>query len=848
MADPLKWKDGEGYDIHLLRGGLPSKALDQSIEIDPQFPVAQFPLEFEAHFKGAPNSPTLGVAVNTGSGVVTATAPTGTSPAVLRNFLMTASQRVTGGPTFENIIRIHLHNSIQKIWLTPSTLSVHEDTKETRFTVLALFDDGVVGDITEWPQLAYTVPNPSSLPLSAIAVKVTNTGDVVKLGEEEVVEIFGGRLTARVLPGDDQDQGWDVNVNLKLSSPPVDLSAAGKVLPKPGWDVVGNDPNTKVNWVAGPKKPNENDVASSKADSITSVVKSRANILFVSEGFLPSQEQDFRQKVVDLTVKELRTQDPHEPFKLLSGSINYWSVFVPSQDEGISLLGDYEIFGTSPKQAASEVPRPVPPAQLQWTVENMVHEAGLPAQRDAPAADSAAWLGGRTPLYDLPATVSVNAKVVADWNNLRQHTLLNERNTAFGLAYYDRPRASGQGLSGEERLAHDPRRISEASIKKFVENLQFSGFLIGSTWEEHSGPDFQRVCFVCQSSKTVGTATGSRVYVAADTARASRVYVAAGTGLVSRAQVEGAANGTNVKPRRIDKSFSIPVYASVVAHVLGHAFNLGDEYGGNDAFNSQIHPIPFEPNLQPDTQLAPVDPSTGVRVFDSSLIKWLWHRVSKAGVLDGPPDFQGNPDPVQFVVRLRKGDGKPFAKKDLVRIRKSPVRQPTSSDPYAHILFEVDFIGPDAVTVSYKNGGGPHVDLSLFNPSDKYLLVCTSIRPGIEFRLVADPILNRIATINAPLTGAVCVVGGGANPVTSPTNLPSLSKRPPNNAEIIGLYEGGGYHDCGVFRPAGRCRMRGGDPKTIPFCHVCRYVIVDTVDPTRHGELDTKLYDKVYPA
>jgi hypothetical protein len=47
-----------------------------------------------------------------------------------------------------------------------------------------------------------------------------------------------------------------------------------------------------------------------------------------------------------------------------------------------------------------------------------------------------------------------------------------------------------------------------------------------------------------------------------------------------------------------------------------------------------------------------------------------------------------------------------------------------------------------------------------------------------------------------------------------------------------------------VFRPAGRCRMRASEVVTLPFCHVCRYIIVDTVDPTMHGKLDL-LYPEV---
>jgi hypothetical protein len=59
MADPLTWKEGEGYDIHVLRGGPSSKALTESLNLDP---VGLSPF-FEPHFKGAPKN--HGVAVNT---------------------------------------------------------------------------------------------------------------------------------------------------------------------------------------------------------------------------------------------------------------------------------------------------------------------------------------------------------------------------------------------------------------------------------------------------------------------------------------------------------------------------------------------------------------------------------------------------------------------------------------------------------------------------------------------------------------------------------------------------------------------------------------------------------------
>jgi hypothetical protein len=824
MAHLLMWKDGEGYDIHVLRNQVSSKALDSKFDIDPNFPLSQFPLEFEPHFKGAPNA--QGVQVDTTTGVVTA------SPAPapnLRNFLMTARQT---GTNLETVIRVHIHDSINRIWLTPPSLTTHEGADECRFTVLAQFDDDTIGDITEWPQLSYSVSNPLSLPPSAIAVHVSNAGDDFS-GEKEA---FGGRLQGRVIPGETPDQPHDVVVTLPRSSPPGDLTATAQVFTLPSWSDVAKDPSTQVRWVAGPQVPNSNDPTNDKPDSIGTVVKGRANILFISDGFI--NEDDFRKKVVEATVKELRTQDPHQPFKLLSGSINYWSVFVPSKQEAVSILGDNEIFTSTKRQSASAVPLPAAPTQPQWDITNMINEAGLPLPHDPPVADASAWPNSRASFFDIPATASVDAISLSNWNDLKQRTLLNERNTAFGMAHHDRPRASGQDLLTEERLMHDPRRTSEASIKDFVTNLQFNGFNIGATWDEQTGPDFGRVCFVCQSMRSGGTAI--------------RTYFTASTGQARGADVVAATIGTDVKPQPIGTSFSIPIFATVVSHECGHALGLGDEYGAPSKFTLGQDPLPDGPNLQPDTFLAPIDPTTGLRTFDTSKIKWLWPRVSKAGVLVGPPDFQGAADPIQFLIHLRSGDGKPFAKDDLVRIREAPVHRAPASDPFAGILLRIDLpVRGDDISVEYVNTGGPHVDLTLFNPSKQLLLVCTSIKPNKEFSLVADPILNQITISNGPLNAPKGSVNAGCTPgapaVITPTNLPKLSKSPPVKQDIVGIYEGGGYHDCGVFRPAGRCRMRGGFDFSIPFCHVCRYVIVDAIDPTRHGDLDSKLYDKVYP-
>jgi hypothetical protein len=114
-----------------------------------------------------------------------------------------------------------------------------------------------------------------------------------------------------------------------------------------------------------------------------------------------------------------------------------------------------------------------------------------------------------------------------------------------------------------------------------------------------------------------------------------------------------------------------------------------------------------------------------------------------------------------------------------------------------------------------------------------------------ESSLVVDLVRDHIDSSDSPLNappgaqGAVCVPGAPPFAVTTPTNPPPGPRGFPDPlARMIGLYDGGGHSDCGVFRPTGRCRMRDEFASTMPFCHVCSYIMVDLVDPTAHSALD----------
>jgi hypothetical protein len=62
---------------------------------------------------------------------------------------------------------------------------------------------------------------------------------------------------------------------------------------------------------------------------------------------------------------------------------------------------------------------------------------------------------------------------------------------------------------------------------------------------------------------------------------------------------------------------------------------------------------------------------------------------------------------------------------------------------------------------------------------------------------------------------------------------------------IVGLYEGGVGSNSGMFHPTGVCVMNNHEFASL-FCHVCKYVLVDAIDPSKHYFIDPD-YEDIYP-
>lgn len=820
-APPLRWKEGKGFDLHLLRNGPSSKPLIDDLDIDPaQKSKVLFLPRLDA------GSDLHGVGVISATGVVNAITPPDASFPKVRNFILTATYTHAPGENYEAEMRVHIHDAVEALWLTPPTLTIHKDFDECRFTVLARFTDKCVGDITDWDQLTYASGAPSVVSVS--------TNGVLK------AEATSGSAPITVSHG-------------PVNSPPA------KALPRPSWVEVARD--AKVDFVAGKRRPNPGNPFGAEVDSVKSVVENAKNILFIAEGFRQDQRFDFRN-IVNLITTVLRGEEAatakcFEPFGILKNAINYWVVFLPSENNGITILGRHITAVLDGKQiGALMLPntRPSPTAD-QWPYLEFLYEIGLPIESDAPrsltdlVSDWQKLFGSKVTVARTTEAFDVN------WKYVPFHSVLNERDTVFGLTAGVRQRLDW-AIPEIVEVQVSTRRTQVASIHKFLENLTFGGFPIGSRWIP-GGEDFGLAGFLCLSDKVGGVEISRQGTFAVSTGR-------------NKLQVDlkkAPDSGWELVTGPVISTYR-HIMAGIVAHEVGHALgDLGDEYGdgAGGTLTNGSSTEPREPNLQAKSEVAAAPVGTAPSAYDPTKIRWAWPRITKAGVLTRSM-LTTDVTATGVRVPLRKRHGRIFAVGEVVRFKEIPVSLDASFDLFDGKFFKVKTVEDDAVilipvTTTTGTNDVTEVAMSTFStdlfmipfsgsPQPNFSLIKPLRRAGEEIKLVPELILKHIQDKDGPLnadpatpTGA-CLQASSKDSVMTPRNLPQLPRLPRTKADIIGIYEGGSYNDCGVFRPAGRCKMRASDSITIPFCFVCRYIFVDRVDPTRHAELD-RLYPEV---
>ena len=834
-------------DIHLIPG-LASPRLDQLLKVftttsdrgvrasDPLLGDT-WSVSFAPSFKPAPTEFTQGVKVDPKTGRVTVQPlPVGSR---LRTFTVTGTVK-QGTNTFEAKLRIHVHGAVIAKWITPSSLTVRQGAKGMRFSVLARFDDGVIGDITNWAS-----PDPNLLDIDELAVHPKDSRKPVHTwsrgtvsGPGIVVDPVTGEIKAQANAG-------FATVNLHVGNgPPIGSATA---FAAPPWSTP-----TRLTRIAGPG------FSSIGRPGIHSV-------LFLPDGFTDdpagTDRIEYEFYVRDL-VRQLNTNAQTRPFDLLSRKLNYFSAWVPSPQAGCSVLAEVysdpadqrpdllvgHVVGKNARPRAFEKP----PAAGQKSLQELIDTVGLPLPAVDPPGTAAvglaaAWLA----LYGKPANPAEITEAFPRWLGRNTRVLINERDTAFHMSHNHRPHAK-EGSGDSTHLTFHPLRMTAGDLNTFLRALTDDrGNPVPAVWAE-GGADQALVVIVCRTNRWGGT------NVSRDNGVAK--YLGISMGSKSTYEYVAGTNGIDLVPDSIPPQVD-PAPWAVAAHEMAHSFGLADEYGlGGPLPPDQVDYVRASRNVQ---ELASLQTHGTLMAAN---IKWRWLRLRRAAVLRSPS--QGvdpvRPDPDgggQFLITVGREQAIEFdPSQDVVRLRtKGPMRSPTYSDrlrliavhantltvqPFDPIGFEPGHWVPgDLVVVPVR---GPDPDFQ-------------ARRLGPDLELVHKSIVDLINRTHNPLNAQNGATANRLCQTPDPAardeaNLfATKPARPLISRRVVGLFEGGASYECGVFHPTGQCTMNEtyGETSTgvaiaTPFCVVCRYALVELIDPSGHGQVDAD-YDPEYP-
>jgi hypothetical protein len=762
----------------------------------------------------------------------------------------------TGGPQFEPApLRIHVHRSIDRIWLTPHRLSIRfppasefadHGFAETNyaFTVRARFDDATTGDFTFSDQL-------QMLPADHFNVQ---PGRVQRI-----------RILSTASAGD------TIAITASTSAAWGSHSDGGEINLLPAWETNPQIPRAEL--IAG--HPDVLDGTKPPDDL--------PNVLFVSCGFTSADAVAF-ETITELIVARLGNDPMLQPFPYLSSSINYWRLMLPAREAGLSVRCGVYPFWRDGSLYASPVPSPKPLlASGPWTLQNLIYRAGLPIPSDLQLVidkvtnlplDSVETLGQRSAaqldfsalsqkwnaIIDPAPARDLSTEVAKQWLALAARTFIDEVDTFPGTALGVPPAANEEeeGLLSYHQFRGDWMELHEV-FKRMVGTGRGGAPPIvlgagpphrevGVLWRDHTFAFINADLVVALSNIPFGrelNASFAGIHVRPHLV--SQLQTGGVPGLPVQTIADRGALALLPPP---STRILLPDTWRTVAHELGHSFGLGDEYAEfPKVFPEKEADLDTYANLT--TTGAVLNADGSARIVD---IKWNWDRIDAARVMTAINRIGTS---TQFEIEVPPTRQPAFHQGETVFIRKREKgkvinRAPVTSAPYQ--ITSVTDAGARIVVAPTQ----ANTDLAGFVVGDVLYRRVPGQSSGHQLRLVSPAAERILLTLKTTMTGLTCDVtaqaanGGGFTQVpqkSDPMGHVSAKDLP----GLVGVYFGGARHSCGILHPVGRCMMRNSyqdvwHPKIIPapFCPVCRYVLVEQIDPNKHGIIDRD-YDKEYP-
>ncbi|HEU5077598.1 MAG TPA: M64 family metallopeptidase [Opitutaceae bacterium] len=763
-------------------------------------------------------------------------------------------------PLDKALIRVHLHNSVKRVWMTPKRLSIRRPRAtgdvETgyAFTIRAQFDDDSVGDITESDNYFsadgeedfFGEGNRIQIPDAMRAGAVRTTG-ITTIAD-------WGSLTAHA----------DIAV-LEPFATATDLPKISLVDGRAGeWD--------------GTQRP-----------------ESAPNVLLLGAGFR-ALDLGAWEALTNQIVHHLRSDTRLNPYPYFSQSMNYWRALSPAGDPGVCVRCEVYPVEDDGRLYAVPVPAPERPKPgKSWTVENLIFMAGLPVLTDQ------ALVKPDATDPDIPDYSDLNQKfneivdpsiprlltpdIVGDWLKLAKRTFVDEVDNFPSMAIGEPPSA----VFDDTGLIHyHPLRVATignggdgGERVDFFSHLQGaprSGFV--NTLDDHA-PDSNFLGNLWAADRSYFTFDNRRFLITvANLAPGPSVFFGRSLhnddfGMVTRPAADvrdphfelGGLSVTTdptrnalvqTPPALADLEIDMETW-DVIAHEMGHAFDLGDEYGDEPtSFTGTADAFDDDANLMAYSAAIKADQSTPDPRIIVDQLKWTWPRVRKASVMTRPVEemFDGHGS---FRVFVGKGRGFQFAAGDQVRFRVRNPRGPLVPNPVTSIV-EFTVVSthaenlttpsdPFSMTIVVKNES-IGINVAPFVAGSIIFIPVPAPNPTLSrpYLTLVPPVSERIMEkIGGAMSGTACDVNAKkinrARVQIPRMNLIELIQLAPTLRipELVGAYYGGSQHACGVIHPAGSCVMRTGRNDWAQFCPVCQYALVEKLDPEQHWRVDRHL-------
>jgi hypothetical protein len=622
------------------------------------------------------------------------------------------------------------------------------------------------------------------------------------------------------------------------------------------------------------------------------------NMLFIAEGFRDQQDDhDKFDRIVANALDEMIVKPRHAPYNLLQGSFNVWKAYEPSAQFCVTCgfrVNDAAA-GSLPLGGPIPSPYAVSPNTNVYTVERLVGIVGLPLRGcSTSSADLNALWSSQTLQTLSPITntwvsdfdpTKVDDTLIAAWKAQTSVGILEARDTFFGLNFGSRPgdRLSGNGQvsppandaaadanlapfihriyewfkSGTVRvLSPDPRRHPPElhaanqdnlgnTILSYIGNLQ-SPYApnptpnVGQQWiPDPTGTTFKR------SRGLIAIITNDGVYGGANFNDLMMTAISIST----YTTLSFAYTGTGTQ-KIMRRTPSDPIeekmdnIINTVAHEFGHSFHLDDEYEEFVGDNPNA-PGTYDNRCNyNDIQFDNIVPKD--RKIDPDKVKWFeLLRIDLADVLTQDSVEGGGNLNVTIDPRFTAHWVEAKAQNKTAYLRKIEIAADGQQLPLAvgdhHYLVNLDIVSVDegAGTISLGGLELPPSPMPVYPAGSLLFLPLRDSASNLMF-VVDKNVLAALESSHLPLNQDTNTTKINIGP-DDPVDIASFTA-PCKSYKVVGIYEGAARWTGLVYRPAGMCKMRSSDEGE--FCHVCKYLIVQRVDPSRHAIMDKTYYPK----